>query len=314
MLAALCAVACTPAPPPVAPPSGPGVNVTSEPPGAQVSLDGRKLGRTTPAHLETGEAISAHELQIELPGYVPFRFQLPIGDPPAEVHAKLSQAAFVDVSSEPPGAHILIGKIPVADAPAKVAVPAGVPQQLSLTLDGYASQFTTLTVAVGETVPWHATLPHAGLADFQSDPPGALITLDGEKVGLTPLQLPVAADQAHHAKLTLGNLSPCSKTFKVPFAGHETVSCSLDDVVGRRLKDRLKVTDTRLEMLRKQLEHYESVDTHYVPEMSRLRSRNQIQDEIDKLSAEEDREQGDLDTHRTELQDQADRRGAEPRP
>lgn len=288
--------------------------VTSDPSGVEISLDGRRLGRNTPSRLESWESILPHEIELDLPGRVPFRQEIPPGDPPAEVHATLPPAAFVEIASEPPGATISISGVFFANSPAKLAVPAAEPQKLSLSLDGFVPETTIVSAPAGETAQWHVALKRAGTADFESDPQGAQVALDGVAVGRTPLQLPVEVGRSHRAKLTLRGLAPCDRTFKVAWKASEPVSCDLDDEVGRKLKATLRATETQLKYARKRLEGYDAPHDHYIDAMAADRARGTLEDLIQQLVDAEDRQQGDLDAHRTELQERFEHAEAGPKP
>ncbi len=292
----------------------PGPLVTSDPSGVEISLDGRPLGRKTPSRLESWESILSHEIELDLPGRVPFRREIPPGDPPAEVHATLPPAAFVDIASEPSGATISIAGVSFATSPAKLAVPAGEAQSLSLSLEGFMDATTTLTTKEGETAPWHAVLQKAGVADLESDPQGAQVVLDGVALGKTPLQVPLAAGRSHRAKLELQGLAPCDRTFKVSWKGSERIACELDDDVGRRLKAKLAATETQLRYARKRLEGYDAPQGSYGRAMAADRARGKLEDQIQQLSDLEDKQQGDLEAHRTELEERFEHAAARPKP
>jgi hypothetical protein len=230
------------------------------------------------------------------------------------VHARLPPAAFVDIVSEPLGAAISISGVSMATSPAKPAVPAGEPQRLTLSLDGFLDATTTVGVPEGETVPWHVTLQRAGIADLDSDPPGAQVVVDGVARGRTPLQVSVAADRSHRVRLELHGLAPCDRTFKVSWKATERVSCDLDDDVGRKLKGQLQATQTQLKYSRKRLEGYDAPPGSYDRAMAADRARGKLEDEIQRLTDEEDREQGNLDAHRTELQERFEKAAARSKP
>jgi hypothetical protein len=292
----------------------PGPMVTSDPTGVEILLDGRPVGRKTPARLESWETILSHVIELDLPGRVPFRQEIPPGAPPAEVHGRLPPAAFVDIVSEPPGATVSISGVSFATSPAKLAIPAAEPQRLALSLDGFLEATTSVSAAEGETAAWHVALQRAGIADLDSDPTGAQVVLDGAAVGRTPLQVPVAVGRSHRVKLELHGLAPCDRTFKVTWKATARVSCDLDDDVGRRLKAELQATQTQLKYSRKRLEGYDAPPGSYARAMAADRARGKLEDEIQRLTDLEDKEQGNLEAHRTELQERFEKAAAGHQP
>ncbi|MHB8419004.1 MAG: PEGA domain-containing protein [Myxococcales bacterium] len=289
----------------------PGPWVTSEPPGLQIILDGQAVGRVTPTRLESWEPILPHEILIEAPGRVPFRLSIPAGDSPARVEAKLPLAGYVEVESDPPGAAILIGGAAVASSPAKVPVAAGMSQKIVLSLDGHLSEAETVSPPAGETVVVRRRLRPAEIVDFQSDPEGASVVLDGAVVGRAPLQLPVAADRSHLVRMSMAGLLPCERRFQLTASTPRTVGCNLDDERAKRLRDELRRTELSLKVARKQRDALrESSSSQFGAAMALERRRNRLDDLIQRLSDEEDREQGEVDAHRTELEERFERPSA----
>ena len=265
-------------------------------------MAGRWGARRPPAS-SSWEAILSHQIELDLPGRVPFRQEIPPGPPPPEVRGRLPPAAFVDVVSEPPGATISISGVSFATSPAKLAVPAAELQRLSLSLDGFLEATTAVSAPEGETAAWHVALQRAGIANLESDPVGAQVVLDGVAVGRTPLQAPVAVGRSHRVKLELRGLAPCDRSFKVSWRATERIACDLDDDVGRRLRAQLQATQTQLKYSRKRLEGYDAPPGSYARAMAADRARGKLEDDIQRLTDAEDKEQGDLEAHRTELQE-----------
>lgn len=95
--------------------------VTSDPPGAEVALDGAPTGQRTPAVLEGIRLSRHHEVELVAPGAktVKLNVEARPGDFVAKVHANLL-AAFGElrIASEPPGARVeldgtMVGRTPV---------------------------------------------------------------------------------------------------------------------------------------------------------------------------------------------------------
>jgi hypothetical protein len=97
--------------------------VTSTPPGAAVTLDGRAVATPTPVVVEGVTFSSAHQVQASLPGHkgagAEVRPQL--GELVRRVHLQLPSAlGALRVESEPPGAEVRLDGVPAGTTPLTV--------------------------------------------------------------------------------------------------------------------------------------------------------------------------------------------------
>ncbi|MBI2374723.1 MAG: PEGA domain-containing protein [Deltaproteobacteria bacterium] len=119
--------------------------------------------------------------------------------PPPELEPEREPAeplGAIHVESDPAGATILVdGKPTELKTPAAVpGVEVGQPVVVTVELDGYVSRPESATLRISEFIPdataRFALLP-ARVFRIESEPRGARVTLDGERVqGVTPLDLP----------------------------------------------------------------------------------------------------------------------------
>ena len=180
------------------------VTITSEPAGAEVLLDGERIG-TTPLE-EASISAGEHQLSLRAERYLPWAQTLEVAgrDRAQAVSAELAPAwADISVSSEPAGATVTVDGEPVATTPAVVEVLQG-ERELGLRLVGYAPWTRSLGVTAGEAASLDpVTLePAAGILSLNSTPSAANVTLDGEFQGQTPLQLALAPDRAQRITLS----------------------------------------------------------------------------------------------------------------
>jgi len=118
------------------------------------------------------------------------------------------------IETSPAGATITLNGVTLADK-----TPVTLPNQptgsnnirLEANGSGYASIDTTVVIDMDQTTRLNVTLPHL-LASLRvtSDPPGALVVLDGDELGITPL--------------TRSDLTPGNKTLAVLLDGYEPVT------------------------------------------------------------------------------------------
>ncbi len=278
-----------------------GPSVTSDPPGAEIRLDGEPLGRRTPSRIETWEPLVPHEISLVLPGHVPWREELPAGRPPDRIDARLPPAGYLAVKSEPPGAAIRVEGHRVATAPATVPVPAGRTVALALSADGYLDWSREAVADAGTTLPFDVHLAPAAAADVHSDPPGAWVTVDGRPAGRAPARLAVRAGVDHVVRFSLPGLAGCERRVRIRWKARARIDCDLTDAEGRKLASALAATRARIAVLGKRLAAIPDHDSNFFRAMANDKSRNEIEDELTRLSDDEDQEQTAFEDHRADL-------------
>ncbi|HJV48253.1 MAG TPA: serine/threonine-protein kinase [Geothrix sp.] len=109
------------------------LSVESQPSGAEVYLDGRRLGKTPLRQVVKGKA---DRVRVELPDYLSEEVALRPED--REIGVNLEPAPFeVAVATEPPGAEVFLDGASKGRAPQSVEIPGGGAHQLRLLLEGY---------------------------------------------------------------------------------------------------------------------------------------------------------------------------------
>jgi hypothetical protein len=140
-----------------------GLNISSVPAGATITIDGANKG-TTPVVI-TGLDAGTHSLKLSKAGYRDYSssptvvggktkvlaFTLQAGSGPSPGPGTQENRATVVVVSSPPGAAVVFDTVPAGTAP--VTLPDVLPGShiLTLTMDGYRDSTTSVTVDAGET-------------------------------------------------------------------------------------------------------------------------------------------------------------------
>ena len=136
-------------------PIAPGLLVTSEPPGADVFLNGDKQPRQTPLSLPLKPG--KYNIVVRLPGYEAYSGSVQVRDDgPAKVAATLHQknghVAWAQVESTPAGAEIWVDGIATDQrTPARVEISSGI-HNIALKLDGYKASHNAIQASDGGTV------------------------------------------------------------------------------------------------------------------------------------------------------------------
>ncbi len=168
------------------------LRVTSTPSGADVELDGARIG-TTP--LTKDQVFSGtHTVRVSLENYYPQERQVTVrdGERSSMDFPLSSSVGFLVVTSEPAGATVSVvetgrrlGTTPLRD----VALDPGT-YTLRLELEDYETYERTIPVSLAGTPPVSADLQRkTGHLQLETTPPRATIYLDGSRKGTTPTVL-----------------------------------------------------------------------------------------------------------------------------
>ncbi len=169
---------------------------------AVVMVDGVEIGETPLVDIDV-EA-GTHQFVFRADRYLEHSSQVDVeGMGTAQaVDAKLEPAwAVFSLSSNPPGATILIDGNAIGDTPMDVEILQG-NHEISLTLSGYKSWYDNVTAVAGgsETMPVVTMAKSDGMASIRSQPGGASVTIDGVYRGQTPLRLALAPGKTYVVK------------------------------------------------------------------------------------------------------------------
>jgi hypothetical protein len=139
-----------------------GIKIVTDPPGADVFINGDKQSGQTPVVLPL--AAGTYNLVLSLPGYGRYVGGVQVKDNvqtqfSTQLHAKdTSRVAWVNISSSPTGAEIVVDGTTTAQfAPARVQLSPGI-HQITLKLKGFRPARQSIEVSEGSTVPVEASL------------------------------------------------------------------------------------------------------------------------------------------------------------
>jgi hypothetical protein len=218
--------------------SGGSLRIASAPVGARIVLDGAATSFRTPTAI-TGLSPGRHRLELTLPGHRPWRGEATV----REGHTtdllvtleqlKARQVGSARIESDPPGASISIGGVPLRrktptelEGLAAGAVPVEISRPGSQTWQG------VLTVAPGECTVLAVSLQpesrHGGSVRIESRPPGARVTVDGVPwEAPTPTVVPNLSAAGHRVELFLPGFRPWADMAQVSEGTTGVVSARL---------------------------------------------------------------------------------------
>jgi hypothetical protein len=138
-----------------------GIFLSTQPPGADVFINGAKQSGQTPVVLPL--APGQYNLVLRLQGYEPYSGSIQVQDIQTPLNVELTErsatrVAWAQVNSNPKGAEIIVdGNSTGQFTPSRVQIPSGI-HTITLKLDGYQIAKRTVQASEGGTVPINETL------------------------------------------------------------------------------------------------------------------------------------------------------------
>jgi Protein of unknown function (DUF1566)/PEGA domain len=217
---------------PLATATGPaGLYITSNPPGADVYLGQTKAGTTSPAfqkvNLQSGSTVRV-TLKMDL--YHDVSFDVALKPGVMKFGGVELKPAFgsLKIESEPSGAEVYIGGEKVGSTPfSEQRYPSG-QYLVTVSKEWYLPQEDQqITVSDGQATSKIFTLSQDfGTLDVQSIPPGADVTLEGKKLGITPGSWRVPPVQNGRVELALAKHR--GKSFEITIDRDQTVKITAE--------------------------------------------------------------------------------------
>jgi len=214
------------------------ISVTSDPSGADISLDGEPINAVTPhtiQHLSPG----SHTIELALEGYQDWgpKSVNVVSQQTTYVHATLTPektTGSISVSSSPSGANVYLDNTYKGITPLTITDVSQGYHSIEYRLDGYKNCFKSVQVTAGETSDAYCDLqpipPATGSISVSSSPSGASIYLDGAYEGRTPEIIRSVSPGDHTIKLERDGYYDWSTTVGVTAGATSYVSAPLSPI------------------------------------------------------------------------------------
>jgi hypothetical protein len=202
------------------------LQISSEPAGAQVSLDGILRG-TTPCEVDRIEA-GEHEMAVALDNHAVHtqRLKLQAGDVNRVSVALTPIPASLSVSSVPPGAQVYLDGQARGDAPLLLQNLEPGTHALRVELPGYETENRTVVLdKAGRHAEEFRLARNSGTLELVTEPAGVTVFIDGKERGVTaagmnplvsePFRVDLLAQGEHRLQLTRKDHYAVEKTFTV---------------------------------------------------------------------------------------------------
>ena len=201
--------------------------------GARVLIDNVDIGLTPleDAEIEAGE----HELVVTSERYLPHTELISVtGRMIRErFEVDLDPAwAVVSLMSDPPGAEILVDGTPRGITPMNAEILQG-EREVTIKLAGHKAWQESLEVVAGEdfAVPEIELEPADGLAFIRSTPSDASVTVNGQFMGQTPVEVSLTPGQRHQVVLFKAGFQEASRTIETASDQESEITIRLNPVV-----------------------------------------------------------------------------------
>ena len=191
----------SPTPTPTVTPTG-SISITTDPPGAEVCLDGSRTC-ITPCSFDRVSA-GSYNLSIAKVGYKDFTKAISLG--PGETKEYdielVPLTGCINVSSTPSGASVSVDGVSKGETPKLICGVVPGLHSIKLTKSCYRDITETLSIYAGET-PYGRNLTGYGSLEISSDPPGASVYLNGKYGGITSCLIRDVEEGSHNITLNV---------------------------------------------------------------------------------------------------------------
>lgn len=201
--------------------------------GARVRIDNVDIG-TTPlvdAPLEAGE----HELVVSKERYLPYTERITIAGRAIRERFEVNLEpawAVVSLTSQPPGAEVLVDGESLGTTPVNVELLQG-ERDLTLKLAGHQAWQEALAITAGQdmVVPEVQLIPADGLVFIRSSPSDASVTINGQFSGQTPLEVSLPPGESHRIALFKAGYNEASRVIQTTADEESEITIGLDPIL-----------------------------------------------------------------------------------
>jgi hypothetical protein len=288
--------------------------VQSDPPGAEVFVDGKSTGLMTPTQLTGWDFTQEHQVSIELRGYYPEHRKVATGLHPPDLNVQLPRIAHLTATTLPVPAAVMIDGEVVGTTPADVDVPADRDLKLVVRASGFVPLRRELRLKPDESMRIAVTLDPLSMLTVKSTPPGAKVSVDGAPPVLAPAEIEITAGLSHRVDAWVLGLAVQSTSVKVATGKAQQLEFYFEDSRDRRARAELSRLRRREATDRSRLTSIEARGgNEYIDTAHKLNMENSINDHLDRIEAREQLLEDQLASHEQELEDRIKTENTEAR-
>ncbi|MFA4906744.1 MAG: PEGA domain-containing protein [archaeon] len=211
------------------------LKITSTPPGATFSIDGRIEIQRTPLTL-TQVTSGQHEITMNLTDYRTYSATVLVDDEKeSAIDAKMTPAfGYLNLTTTPLDASVTINDKPVGNAPLLNYKLMSGKYLLTLKADFYKTTQEEIIISDGQTLTKAIELPpDFGSISIQAAPIGSKVSIDGKAAGVSPLFIKQIAVGSHKVRIESGeHYEPFETTLFVGLGETQVIQTSLKERIG----------------------------------------------------------------------------------
>jgi len=182
------------------------VRITSAPPGARISVDGREIPLQAPADSNVTYC-EAHTITARLSGFRDSKREFGAdtvwaGAPPVHFSMEKLPDGMVVVTGPYP-LEVMEADRQIGASGVPISLPAGRHTLRLVNREFFVSVSTEVDVRAGERVSPSATLPGLGKLDIFANPGNGTVSIEGRKIGPLPINGYQISEGLHEVKVTL---------------------------------------------------------------------------------------------------------------
>ena len=210
-----------------------GLVIQTDPPGANVSVDGRRAGVSP--YGGKGLTPGKHKVRVDKEGYETWEGEVTViaeKDVEVPVALKLKGGELL-VQSEPPGAKAYLTGKEIGDTPIKVSgITPGV-YELRVIKGGYAPHEAQVKIVGGRSETVRVSLSKSvGSLLLRTEPAGANVYIDGKLAGVSPLRSEELTPGIHRVQVSKEAYETQEKEVIIKANERAEVSVSLKKIIG----------------------------------------------------------------------------------
>ncbi|MBT7349179.1 PEGA domain-containing protein, partial [candidate division WWE3 bacterium] len=209
------------------------ISISSNPSEAFINIDGKKSGKT-PVKI-TDLSPGTHLVEVRMDGYEDWSESVDIiGDKENTLTVELlAITASININSNPPEAAIYLDGEKIGTTPNILKSIAIGTHEVEVKLEGFAEWKKTLNVKNGKEFTLNAALQlNTGSANIESDPAEAIVLLDGNDFGKTPVSLTGIKIGIYDVELQKEGYVSCKKTIKIKAGRVNSLTAKLIEMTG----------------------------------------------------------------------------------
>ncbi|MDP6924569.1 MAG: PEGA domain-containing protein [Candidatus Scalindua sp.] len=209
------------------------ISISSNPTGAFIKINGKKSGNTP----ETINDLSpgTHLAEIRMDGYEDWSESVDIkGDKINKLVANLLEiTGSININSNPPEAAIYLNGEKAGITPDTLKSVTIGSHEIEIKMEGFAGWKKTLNVKKGKEINLNATLEqNTGTANIESDPTDAVVLLDANDFGKTPVNLTDIKIGIYDVEIQKEGYVSCKKTIKIKAGKVSSLTAKLVEMTG----------------------------------------------------------------------------------